>query len=650
MLELAGFAAGVCGILFLLQSGQGLSYPVLLIDLAVAAFCIFLWWIHCFSVRVGFWFDWIFGASWLLILFLFQDTLLPGMVQLMAVFLIFVLEFRWRSHGFLYLFTTLLLLAGPLVQIQPGAGSVILLLFFQIFFLSIQGRKWKKRRVTESKGTGRAETHLRITALAFIAVAFTLAAAFVLIGEEQYLKGFEGGEYENGQWMPAGEEDVLEQTSQILGWGDWRGTVGTMLDSMYFFMNSSTNPEASEEGRNLTFRYLTRDYSVYYNPYYSVWNRGYFGKSAYRYRYYEQQEMNLNWQSASREMGEYARWQRQLQNAYQKAIQKEYTKVDREALPKLSRLCRQQEGSGQEAVTRIILRTLHERASYTQTPGRAPYNQDIVEYFLFENQKGYCVHFASAAVLMYRMYGIPSRYVSGYAISPAEFEQQEDGSYVAVISDQNAHAWPEIFIEDQGWTPVEVTPSDGEAEPAEDTGEEQNTSNREEAKQESEQSLPNETEDGKQKDETGKSEEQGLAKEEDWFSFSAGWTAAGVLFFIAAGILVRRQVKLRRMKKADCRRCFSKLITAVHAAGVLREYSGQEIDFAERLVQAVQGLSREESRKLVGIVNQAAFGAEPPSEEDEAFVKQAYRKIVQRIYRNLSWYRKLQFRLFYVFL
>ncbi|MBC6680455.1 hypothetical protein [Zhenpiania hominis] len=122
------------------------------------------------------------------------------------------------------------------------------------------------------------------------------------------------------------------------------------------------------------------------------------------------------------------------------------------------------------------------------------------------------------------------------------------------------------------------------------------------------------------------------------------------MFFIAAGILVRRQVKLRRMKKADCRRCFSKLITAVHAAGVLREYSGQEIDFAERLVQAVQGLSREESRKLVGIVNQAAFGAEPPSEEDEAFVKQAYRKIVQRIYRNLSWYRKLQFRLFYVFL
>lgn len=307
----------------------------------------------------------------------------------------------------------------------------------------------EKRRVTESKGTGRAETHLRITALAFIAVAFTLAAAFVLIGEEQYLKGFEGGEYENGQWMPAGEEDVLEQTSQILGWGNWRGTVGTMLDSMYFFMNSSTNPEASEEGRNLTVRYLTRDYSVYYNPYYSVWNRGYFGKSAYRYRYYEQQEMNINWQSASREMGEYARWQRQLQNAYQKAIQKEYTKVDREALPKLSRLCRQQEGSGQEA---------------------------------------------------------------------------------------------------------------------------------------------------------------------------------------------------------DCRRCFSKLITAVHAAGVLREYSGQEIDFAERLVQAVQGLSREESRKLVGIVNQAAFGAEPPSEEDEAFVKQAYRKIVQRIYRNLSWYRKLQFRLFYVFL
>ncbi len=158
MLELAA-AAGVCGILFLLQSGQGLSYPVLLIDLAVAAFCIFLWWIHCFSVRAGFWFDWIFGASWLLILFLFQDTLLPGMVQLMAVFLIFVLEFRWRSHGFLYLFTTLLF-GRPSGSDCAGSRKCDSAAIFPDFlFVSTREEVEKKRRVTESKGTGRAGTH-----------------------------------------------------------------------------------------------------------------------------------------------------------------------------------------------------------------------------------------------------------------------------------------------------------------------------------------------------------------------------------------------------------------------------------------------------------------------------------------------------------
>lgn len=76
-------------------------------------------------------------------------------------------------------------------------------------------------------------------------------------------------------------------------------------------------------------------------------------------------------------------------------------------------------------VTAFILDVLQSHASYTLTPGRAPVNQDIVEYFLFENHEGYCVHFASAATLMYRLYGIPARYASGYAVEPSAFTQQE---------------------------------------------------------------------------------------------------------------------------------------------------------------------------------------------------------------------------------
>ena len=63
---------------------------------------------------------------------------------------------------------------------------------------------------------------------------------------------------------------------------------------------------------------------------------------------------------------------------------------------------------------------------------------------------------------MYRALGFPARYASGYAVQPSDFVRQEDGVWRAQVTDESAHAWTEIFLEDYGWTPVEVTPaSDG---------------------------------------------------------------------------------------------------------------------------------------------------------------------------------------------
>ena len=64
---------------------------------------------------------------------------------------------------------------------------------------------------------------------------------------------------------------------------------------------------------------------------------------------------------------------------------------------------------------------------------------------------------------MYRLYGIPARYAAGYAVSPEEFSPQEDGSFRAVLTDGQAHAWAEIYVDEAGWIPVEMTP------PAEET-------------------------------------------------------------------------------------------------------------------------------------------------------------------------------------
>lgn len=124
---------------------------------------------------------------------------------------------------------------------------------------------------------------------------------------------------------------------------------------------------------------------------------------------------------------------------------------------------------------------------YTLRPGMTPYGKDFINYFLSENRRGYCAHFASAATLIFRYLGIPARYVEGYAIDPADISGSgtiiEDARYedyydgysllgtkvvVSVeASDANAHAWVEVYDEALGWVAVEVTPASDEEESGE---------------------------------------------------------------------------------------------------------------------------------------------------------------------------------------
>lgn len=100
---------------------------------------------------------------------------------------------------------------------------------------------------------------------------------------------------------------------------------------------------------------------------------------------------------------------------------------------------------------------LQARASYSLEPGSLPRDMDPIEYFLGENRKGYCVHFATAGVLLLRRLGVPARYVSGYVARTSQFTRNGDG-YVADVKDENAHAWAEIWLDNVGWVPVEMTP------------------------------------------------------------------------------------------------------------------------------------------------------------------------------------------------
>ncbi|SFS00878.1 transglutaminase-like domain-containing protein [Anaeromicropila populeti] len=116
------------------------------------------------------------------------------------------------------------------------------------------------------------------------------------------------------------------------------------------------------------------------------------------------------------------------------------------------------------AIIQTIRDNMYSTCSYTLSPGRLPANKDFVEYFLKESKKGYCTHFASAAALLLRKSGIPSRYVEGYVVTESAYRTGKVNNFMKTINvkDNAAHAWVEIYINGIGWVPVEFTPSSGE--------------------------------------------------------------------------------------------------------------------------------------------------------------------------------------------
>ncbi|MHC1479202.1 transglutaminase TgpA family protein [Frateuria aurantia] len=98
------------------------------------------------------------------------------------------------------------------------------------------------------------------------------------------------------------------------------------------------------------------------------------------------------------------------------------------------------QGLDDEAIVAHALQMFRRQGfSYTLSP--PPVSGDATDGFLFGTRRGYCVHYASAFVLLMRAAGLPARVVSGYQGG----YWSAAGRYL-LVRQSDAHAWAEVWI------------------------------------------------------------------------------------------------------------------------------------------------------------------------------------------------------------
>lgn len=101
-----------------------------------------------------------------------------------------------------------------------------------------------------------------------------------------------------------------------------------------------------------------------------------------------------------------------------------------------------------------VVSWLRKTHGYTTNLKRDERIADPLEDFLFAEDAGHCEYFASAAAILLRLSGVPTRYVNGF------LGGEWNGMRKAVtVRENRAHSWVEAYLGGEGWVRVDATPA-----------------------------------------------------------------------------------------------------------------------------------------------------------------------------------------------
>lgn len=338
-----------------------------------------------------------------------------------------------------------------------------------------------------------------------------------------------------------------------------------------------------------------------------------------------------------------------------------YMYVPEDKIPRIVELCNTSgvRKGNYTAATNFIISTLNEMTTYTTSPGNAPSGVDIAEYFLFDSGKGFCQQYATTAALMYRLLGLPSRYVTGYMVTPSDFHKNSDGTYTAIATDEKAHAWVEVYVDGTGWIPTEVTFSQDEIDQGGSTAVDDNNPTEEPTSEEA-TTEPTEnttepsdlTEPTTEPNNTNSSDNNNSMSELLIQALKIVVTAVITVVVIIAVILFfkwRRKGKLASLRKMKPNILLVKMVDMLHLGDYLKEYKGTESDFPEKLSELVEELSVSDIAYFVNLANKAAFGNKPIEKEEKRTAYNHYVRTAEFVFGKLNFIKKIYFKYFKVY-
>lgn len=543
-----------------------------------------------------------------------------------------------------------------------------------------------------------------------------------------YLKGYTGSEYSQNRWRQIKDEEFQKEREELLQDGlsldNWHVTLRNQIGDS----QTTGNPKLWSTGK-ITVKNLAFGFGNYVAPYFPTTSFSYGTGNSYEegkstaavpgvqfeaeyfpvlYSELKRGVIGNQYKLADNEYWTNNRENRNRLSAFAKkyylGVPEETNEVIREYKNYLNTqgnlLDKYNEGSAslyeviQETRNFIMMDT-----KYTLSPGRTPREQDAVVYFLQENKKGYSPHYATAAAVLLRGIGVPTRFVEGLYISKEQLADVMNTTTEIEVTDEDIHAWVEVYQENYGFVPFEFTPGRGDDDAkdssvADDDDDGQGGSGNGGAGGASDGSTAGDHTDMKQppavtatpvpqddmtfeniesdnynredemEDDTADTESDGISDSKDKKNNKNDKAASGqgrmkwwqITLLVLAGIVllllvaeIQRRVRIVIFKRNVRKKVQRKQILAYYRhlerafinKGI--SYRGQSVDEYTRQIAEAYDMKEEIIHSLVAMVFCASFSCEKFDKAQIAEFRTAYRSIRHKVYEGVRGVMKLYY-------